>query len=428
MKLRHLERLSPDRARMTPSHRTTRHCTGRGALATFLLLAALPRAGHTDPAPTWQEVTVSTLRGSGTLPVLVSGDWTQPEPEITRVVITVHGERRDAYAYAYNAIAHDALARAGVSGRGTLLVTPRFPNQDDPTPGNLFWPGNGWIDGMDAASPAALGSFDAIDALIARLSDRRLFPSLASIVLVGHSAGGQFVQRYAELTQAEARAAEFGIILRYVIANPSSYSYFTIDRPTQRAASRLIRSTSATASINGSTGWSSVPPMLATSPPQTSSTTTCGATSPTCWAVATPTRLWQRSTGPALPRRKGRATSSAAVPSSATCSCAIRTTCGSICTRSTASDTMRTACSRLPAHWPRCSTRRPATRARQSRSRGLRPMPARPCPQQRLPQHHFQRPPYPRHIRCRHPPTTRSTIHARYRRGRSSAPDRRHPA
>jgi pimeloyl-ACP methyl ester carboxylesterase len=72
-----------------------------------------------------------------------------------------------------------------------------------------------------------------VDALLARLSDRALFPDLKTVVLAGHSGGGQLVQRYAVVGKAAAALSIAGIHLRYVIANPSSYLYFSDDRPAQ---------------------------------------------------------------------------------------------------------------------------------------------------------------------------------------------------
>ncbi|WP_204259674.1 YXWGXW repeat-containing protein [Lichenicola cladoniae] len=179
-----------------------------------------------------QSIGVSNFRGTGRLPLFVSRDWSKPQYDITRAVITIHGEQRDADTT--DSIAQAGLAKAGPAGLGTLLVTPLFPDDDDrPAADTLRWHHNEWMDGQMASAPAALSSFDAMDAIIARLSDHSLFPALKTIVLVGHSGGGQFVQRYAVLTHGEARAAQAGIAMRYVIANPSSYAYFSPDRPTE---------------------------------------------------------------------------------------------------------------------------------------------------------------------------------------------------
>jgi pimeloyl-ACP methyl ester carboxylesterase len=50
-------------------------------------------------------------------------------------------------------------------------------------------------------------------------------------VVAGHSGGGQVVQRYAIAGRGEAPLTEAHIAVRYVVANPSSYAYFSDQRP-----------------------------------------------------------------------------------------------------------------------------------------------------------------------------------------------------
>ena len=63
--------------------------------------------------------------------------------------------------------------------------------------------------------------------LIAEISTPDRHPNLRDIVVAGHSAGGQFVHRYAAGTRIEQdpSLAERGIRVRYLVANPSSYLY-----------------------------------------------------------------------------------------------------------------------------------------------------------------------------------------------------------
>ena len=81
------------------------------------------------------------------------------------------------------------------------------------------------------APTAAISAYEVLDALLLRLADPAMFPDLKDIVLAGHSGGGQAVQRYAVVGKAVAEIATKGIHLRLVIANPSSYLYFSEDRP-----------------------------------------------------------------------------------------------------------------------------------------------------------------------------------------------------
>jgi hypothetical protein len=76
-----------------------------------------------------------------------------------------------------------------------------------------------------------VSSFRVYDDLVALLTDRSRFPALKGIVFAGHSGGAQVVHRYAILGHVDGKASAAGIALRFVIANPSSYLYFTKDRP-----------------------------------------------------------------------------------------------------------------------------------------------------------------------------------------------------
>ena len=95
----------------------------------------------------------------------------------------------------------------------------------------LRWSLEGWMGGDPAEGPVPASSFAALDAILARLADRALFPALRRIVVAGHSGGAQVAQRYAVLGQGGAQLEAEGLALRYVVANPSSYAYFSAERP-----------------------------------------------------------------------------------------------------------------------------------------------------------------------------------------------------
>ncbi|WP_050478483.1 hypothetical protein [Herbaspirillum rhizosphaerae] len=174
---------------------------------------------------------VQTIRGAGDIPIRVSRDWQFAQTDITRAVIIIHGwPRRDVDAD------KDLQRRAGALAAHTLLITPQFLTATDAaahhlSAATLLWQESGWQQGYDARSPAPISTFAVMDALFARLADRRLFPNLKDVVLAGHSAGGQFVQRYAVAGRAMQNLAGADIHVRYVVANPASYLYFDNRRP-----------------------------------------------------------------------------------------------------------------------------------------------------------------------------------------------------
>jgi len=157
---------------------------------------------------------------------------------ITRGLIVIHGLLRDADSQFRSATAAAFLANALGD---TLVIAPRFASndrrscKDEVAPGELLWhcqPGaDTWRHGGEAIE-ASVNSFDVVDELLRRLNDRSVFPNMRAIVLFGHSAGGQYVNRY-----AMANTIHEGLAVKpaYIVANPSSYAYFDELRPTRRA-------------------------------------------------------------------------------------------------------------------------------------------------------------------------------------------------
>ncbi|NUT78659.1 alpha/beta hydrolase [Pseudomonas sp. C1C7] len=157
-----------------------------------------------------------------------------PAPgKIERVLIVVHGRPRNAQTYLQSA--EKAVELAGQSAT-TLVIAPQFLNETDvalhPVADTVLrWQGNEWMAGGESTAPFRLSSFEALDEIIARLSNRQQFPDVKQIVIAGHSGGAQVVQRYALLGHDQAALEAAGVHLRYVVANPSSYAYFDERRP-----------------------------------------------------------------------------------------------------------------------------------------------------------------------------------------------------
>ena len=181
---------------------------------------------------------VASLRISvgtqGTLPLYVSADWSSPLPDITRAVLVLHGRLRNADVYFQSA--KTAQAAAGEVGKAAIMIVPQFLAGIDVdayqlSPDTLRWSLEGWEGGDPAVGPTPASSFDALDAILAGLADRRLFSNLRQVVVAGHSGGAQVVQRYAIAGKGELALTREGVGVRYVVANPSSYAYFSAERP-----------------------------------------------------------------------------------------------------------------------------------------------------------------------------------------------------
>lgn len=177
---------------------------------------------------------IHTSQGDAALPLYVSVDWTRPQPQIERAVIVIHGKLRNADTYFHSA--EKARAAAGGDPASSLLIAPQFlatidARRHGEPDSVLRWQGTGWMGGEPAQAPVPLSSFAALDAIVERLADRHLFPNLKLIVVAGHSAGAQVVQRYAIAMHELPVLRDAHIPVRFLLANPSSYAYFDAQRP-----------------------------------------------------------------------------------------------------------------------------------------------------------------------------------------------------
>ena len=156
---------------------------------------------------------------------------------ITRVLVSVHGAGRDADNYFRSTLAAGFLADAL---ENTLIVAPRMASNDGAgcrdvlAPNEISWNCNSWRSGGPANSAPAVTSFDFLDEILRKVSRKDLFPNLKAIVVVGHSAGGQVVNRYEMTNQVHDK---LGVPVRYIVSNPSSYAYPDSQRPTSAAYS-----------------------------------------------------------------------------------------------------------------------------------------------------------------------------------------------
>jgi hypothetical protein len=169
---------------------------------------------------------------TGLLPCHASRRLDSPGPGIKRLLVVVHGALRDSDRY----FAHAAAAARDVSS-STLIVAPQFLADVDvrtaPPKDTLYWDVESWKGGEPALGPARISSFTAMDCLLEQLTtpDRPSAGEKPAVVIIGNSAGGQYVNRYAAVGRAPDALAKRGISVRFIIANPSTYLYFDRERP-----------------------------------------------------------------------------------------------------------------------------------------------------------------------------------------------------
>jgi hypothetical protein len=175
---------------------------------------------------------------------------------VQTVMIMVHGSSRNVDDYI--CCANSALPKQeqDPSTSSMMIVAPWFlvpadmpVNITTSTTGNttatpLVWADFGsevepvyhtWRYGADAIN-APISSYATVDAIVDRvLQDIVRFPSLKNIVVAGHSAGGQFTQRWALLSNSQAFANPSEQYIprastRTVVANPKSFCWLDARR------------------------------------------------------------------------------------------------------------------------------------------------------------------------------------------------------
>ena len=173
-------------------------------------------------------------------------------PGITAAVIIVHGANRNADDYFTTAV---VATRAADRLDSTIVLAPNFLTADDfPAIDEAYWTSSGWKRGhlsvSDPFQSDRVSSYAAMDRVIEALANRTTFGDLRSIVVAGHSAGGQYVHRYAAGNRTEQTLA--GISVQYLVANPSSYLYLGSERAVAGSTDTFeLPDTSACPDYNG---------------------------------------------------------------------------------------------------------------------------------------------------------------------------------
>ena len=146
---------------------------------------------------------------------------------VQKAVIVIHGANRNADDY-YNSIYNNA-SDLGVLSE-TIIIAPQFLITADlshwqPSTEYAFWSSttpwsSGGLSNSTSEHPRdyEISSYTVMDSLIAHLLTS--YPNIQDIALVGNSAGGQFVNRYAAGSDQEAQGK-----IRYIVSAPSSYLY-----------------------------------------------------------------------------------------------------------------------------------------------------------------------------------------------------------
>jgi len=170
------------------------------------------------------------------LPYESSHDLFIKNDSITRLIYSIHSASYSAKAYFDNAIA--LVDKVPKEQERTLIIAPHIlpkSHLDKPERSNIlywefpaFW---GTSRGMFNNKRIRISSYEVTDRILEEVATSGNFPNLKTIVILGHSGGGQMVNRYAASGLFEDKIAKSkGIEVRYLVMAPSSYVYFNEER------------------------------------------------------------------------------------------------------------------------------------------------------------------------------------------------------
>ena len=151
---------------------------------------------------------------------------------ITRAVIVLHGLNGNAHDY-FTAVQGEAEA-VNVDGH-TTVIAPQFLNKAQRNTAGLaeeyvYWDNADWKIGNRSEDGSRNSSFEWIDTIVTRLIDNN--PDLEHIAIVGFSAGGQAVHRYAGTAKVYWWAIlSKDVTISYGVFSPSSYMWLVPYRP-----------------------------------------------------------------------------------------------------------------------------------------------------------------------------------------------------
>ena len=157
--------------------------------------------------------------------------YTSPD-DITRAVIVIHGQNRNADDY-YNSIYSAASSTEELTE--TLVIAPQFLTTTDINFWELsnsvvYWSNTtSWTGGnlsnstSDHPRDYDISSFSVMDSLVSYLLHN--VPYLEKVIIVGNSAGGQFVNRYAAGSDQNGQGK-----IEYIISAPSHFLYLDENR------------------------------------------------------------------------------------------------------------------------------------------------------------------------------------------------------
>ncbi|TKY87456.1 hypothetical protein EX895_003470 [Sporisorium graminicola] len=176
---------------------------------------------------------------SGVLPFYITNN---PDPtKVLRAIVVWPGKPRDIWKYANlmmnarSVAVSSNFAKQGATNDSFLIVAPAMMNQMDlqagaAHPTEIVFHGSSWQRGAPCVNPVMkhrVTSYAAVDQIVDMLFNKKTYPNLNSVVVAGHSMGGQAAQRYSLMKKTKA----YDDNMRFWIGNPGSWAWISDTRP-----------------------------------------------------------------------------------------------------------------------------------------------------------------------------------------------------
>ncbi|MHC4289709.1 MAG: hypothetical protein ACYSO4_00200 [Planctomycetota bacterium] len=185
-----------------------------------------------------------------------SHDLFTKNASVKQALFLVHSASYSAKQYYLNGRA--MLEKVPAEENITLIIAPHFLKskhvQEASNPNFLYWratPFWGSSRGFFNNKDICISAYEVVDVILSNLVKNNNFPNLKKIVIIGHSAGGQMVNRYAACNLFESQVAfPNNIDVKYVVTAPSSYLYFSKERPVKGSLSKFALPDNANTDYN----------------------------------------------------------------------------------------------------------------------------------------------------------------------------------
>ena len=159
----------------------------------------------------------------------------EENPNITHLIVPVYSPGSNVYNSCI-----ELVEKHNHDKNNIIVLSPQFLINgqvgEDPEPNLLYWNVRPFYGSKISTTKAFSGdlrvsAYQVLEDIIADACTKTTFPNLNRITILGHSAGGQLVNRF-----AASNAVEFDIArpqnvhIRYIPMNPSSFIYFSPKR------------------------------------------------------------------------------------------------------------------------------------------------------------------------------------------------------